>query len=51
MSIGNIIEKTQRQIAKESILSDEFIDFMQQNKLPYDTMIAYYRLNEAGNLS
>lgn len=43
MSIGNIIEKTQRQIAKESILSDEFIDFMQQNKLPYDTMIAYYR--------
>lgn len=43
MGIGNIIEKTQRQIAKESILSDEFIDFMQQNKLPYDTMIAYYR--------
>lgn len=31
------------QIIAKSLLSDEFIDFIQVNRLPYDTMMAYYK--------
>ena len=37
------MEQTQRQLVRKSILSDEFMNFIQKNRLPYDTMIAYYR--------
>lgn len=31
------------QMIAKSLLSDEFIDFIQLNRLPYDTMMAYYK--------
>lgn len=40
---NRIWEQLQTKIVRESILSDVFLDFMQENKLPVDTMMAYYR--------
>lgn len=37
------MEQLQTKFVRESILSDGFLDFMQENKLPVDTMMAYYR--------
>ncbi len=43
MGMGEMIVKAQDQFVRDNLMSDEFIDFIQGNKLPYDTMIAYYR--------
>ena len=43
MSMGELLGRAHDQFMRNNLLSDEFIDFMQKNKLPYDTMIAYYR--------
>ncbi|MDD6812194.1 MAG: GTP pyrophosphokinase family protein [Lachnospiraceae bacterium] len=40
---NRIWEQLQTKFVRESILSDSFLDFMQENKLPVDTMMAYYR--------
>lgn len=40
---NNILEQLHTRIVRESILSDGFIDFMKENKLPMDTLMAYYR--------
>lgn len=38
-----IIEQTRDQLIRKSLMSDEFLDYLQENKLPMDTMMAYYR--------
>lgn len=38
-----IIEQTRDQLIRKSLMSDEFLDYLQENKLPLDTMMAYYR--------
>lgn len=43
MMENNILEQLHTKIVRESILSDGFIDFMKENKLPMDTLMAYYR--------
>ena len=43
MDNSNILEQLQAKIMRESILSDGFLDFLQENKLPVDTLMAYYR--------
>lgn len=43
MTVNAMIDQACEQIVRESILSDEFIDFMQRNRLPLDTLMAYYR--------
>ncbi len=40
---NNILEYLQGKIIRESIMSDDFLDFMQENRLPVDTLMAYYR--------
>ncbi len=41
--IEKVMERTQRRLIQDSFMSDQFLDFMQKNRLPYDTMMAYYR--------
>lgn len=41
--LEQFFKQTQRQFVRENLMSDEFIDFLQQNRLPYDTLMAYYR--------
>lgn len=43
MMENNILEQLHTRIVRESILSDGFIDFMKENKLPMETLMAYYR--------
>lgn len=38
-----IIEQTRDHLIRKSLMSDEFLDYLQENKLPLDTMMAYYR--------
>jgi len=41
--IEKVMERTQRRLIQDSLMSDQFLDFMQKNRLPYETMMAYYR--------
>lgn len=43
MGLEEIIVRSQDQIIKNTLLSDEFIDMIQDNLLPVDRMFAYYR--------
>lgn len=43
MTVNNFIDHAYEQIVRDSILSDEFLDFMRENRLPLDTLMAYYR--------
>lgn len=38
-----IIEKRRDSILRNSLLSDEFINFVQKNKRPFDEMMSYYK--------
>ena len=38
-----IIEKKRDSILRNSLLSDEFINFVQKNKRPFDEMMSYYK--------
>ncbi|MBO5094077.1 MAG: GTP pyrophosphokinase family protein [Lachnospiraceae bacterium] len=38
-----IIEETRDQLIRKSLMSDEFLDYLQENKLPLDTMMSNYR--------
>ena len=42
MEYNNFLEQIHTKIMRDSILSDGFLDFMQENKLPVDTLMAYY---------
>lgn len=37
------LQKMRDQFVRETILTDEFMEFIQQNMLPMDTLMAYYR--------
>ena len=39
------IEKRREDFVRNSLLSDEFIDFVQENLKPVNTMMAYYQLS------
>ncbi len=43
MAIGKKLEQARMQFDRDNLLSDDFFDFLQENKMPYDTLIAYYR--------
>lgn len=43
MGMHELVKQAQRQFVRENLMSDEFLDFLQQNRLPYDSMCAYYR--------
>ena len=43
MGFDKFIEQAGRQFVRDNLMSDEFIDFIQENRRPYETMIAYYR--------
>ncbi|MCD7835370.1 MAG: GTP pyrophosphokinase family protein [Lachnospiraceae bacterium] len=43
MAIDKFFEQTTQQFVRDNILSDDFLDFMRENRLPFDTLMAYYR--------
>lgn len=43
MNLYDIIEQKKKQILTESLTSDEFLDFLQKNLEPFETMLSYYR--------
>ncbi len=43
MGMEQLMQQVQTQFVRNSLMSDEFLDFMQQNRLPFETMNAYYR--------
>ena len=40
---NNIREQCREQFIREGLLSDEFLDFVKRNKIPFETLISYYR--------
>lgn len=42
MGMEHYFGKARDQFLRRSLLSDEFLDFMKENKLPIDTMMAHY---------
>lgn len=43
MGIENYFEQARDQLIRKSLMSDEFLDFLQENRRPIDTLMAYYR--------
>lgn len=43
LSLESKIEKRKEEFVRNSLLSDEFIDFIQMNKKPFDTLMSYYQ--------
>lgn len=43
MRLEKYLEQAKEQFVRDVVLSDEFIDFMQTNMKPMETMMAYYR--------
>jgi putative GTP pyrophosphokinase len=43
VAIEKFLEQTRQQFVRENLMSDEFLGFMQQNTLPFNTLMAYYR--------
>lgn len=43
MTIDNFIEQTKQQFVRENLMSDEFLEFLQENTRPFNTLMAYYR--------
>ena len=41
--MSKIVKETKDRFIRENLLSDEFIDFVSGNMLPFDTLLAYYR--------
>jgi len=39
----NILEERRRQLVRNSLLSDEFLDFVNNNREPFNRMMAYYK--------
>ncbi len=42
MGIENYMEQARDRILRKSLMSDEFLDFMRENRLPLDTLMAHY---------
>lgn len=43
MNIDNLLIKQSEQFVRENLLSDAFLDFLEENASPYNTLMAYYR--------
>ena len=43
MYINSVIEQHREQLLRQSLLSDEFLDFVKRNNIPFETLISYYR--------
>lgn len=43
MNLYDVVEQKRNQILRESVTSDEFMDFMKKNMEPYETLLTYYR--------
>ena len=43
MYINSAIEQRKDQLIRQSLLSDEFLDFVKRNNIPFETLISYYR--------
>ncbi len=43
MGMEQLMQQVQTQFVRNNLMSDEFLDFMQKNRLPFETMNAYYR--------
>lgn len=43
MRLDQLIQQEGEKLLRNHLLSDEFFDFLQENKLPMDTLLAYYR--------
>jgi len=43
MYFNTIIEQRREQFVRENLMSDDFLDFMKQNTIPFETLISYYR--------
>ena len=43
MNLYDVVEQKRNQILRESITSDEFMEFMKKNMEPYETLLTYYR--------
>lgn len=43
MSFENVLERRKEAFVRNHLLSDEFLDFIQQNTIPFETLISYYR--------
>ena len=43
MYINSVIEQRREQFVRQNLLSDEFLDFVKQNNIPFETLISYYR--------
>lgn len=37
------LEKRKEEFVRNNLLSDEFIEFVQKNKKPFDTLMSYYQ--------
>lgn len=43
MYINSIVEQRREQFVRQNFLSDEFIDFVKRNNIPFETLMSYYR--------
>ena len=43
MYINGVLEQRKDQLIRQSLLSDEFLDFVKRNNIPFETLISYYR--------
>jgi putative GTP pyrophosphokinase len=43
MGLENYLEQARDEFIRKNLMSDEFLDFMQENRMPLDKMMAYYR--------
>lgn len=43
MYVNSIIEQKREEFVRQNFLSDEFLDFVKRNSIPFETLISYYR--------
>ncbi len=43
MYINSVMEQRKEKFVRQNLLSDEFLDFVKQNSIPFETLISYYR--------
>lgn len=43
MYVNSIIEQRREQFLRQNFMSDEFLDFIKRNNIPFETLISYYR--------
>ena len=41
--VNDYIEQAMAELVRNSLMSDEFLDFVQENTKPMDSLMAYYR--------